>query len=75
MPTTNPRINVVCEKMLHDAIVEIAERDGLSLSAVVHQLLLESLELREDRTLAKIADERALSFDRSKALTADETFD
>jgi len=36
MPSTNPRIDVVCEK-----------------------LLLESLELREDIALAKIADERA----------------
>jgi hypothetical protein len=75
MPSTNPRINVVCEKPLYAAIAEIAARDGASLSSVVHDLLLESLELREDIALAKVADNRAAGFDRTAALTADEVFD
>ena len=75
MPSTNPRINVVCEKPLYAAIAEIAARDGASLSSVVHDLLLESLELREDIALSQVADKRAAVFDRSAALTADQVFD
>jgi len=75
MPSTNPRIDVVCEKPLYAAIAEIAAREGCSLSSVVRDLLLESLELREDIALAKIADERAAEFDRTAALTADKAFE
>ena len=74
MPTTNPRINVLCEKPLYGAIAEIAARDGASLSSVAHDLLLESLELREDIALAAVADKRAAGFDRSAALTSDQVF-
>jgi len=75
MPTTNPRINVVCEKYLYGAIAEIANRNGASLSSVAHDLLLESLELREDIALAAVADKRVTSFDRAAALTSDQVFD
>ena len=74
MPSTNLRINVVCEKSLYGAIAEIALRDGASLSSVAHDLLLESLELREDIALAKVADKRAARFDLAVALTADKIF-
>lgn len=74
MPSINPRINVVCEKDLYAAIAEIATRDGASLSSTAHDLLLESLELREDIALAKIADARADRFNRAIALTADQVF-
>ena len=33
MPSANPRINVVCEKTLHAAIAEIAER-GWSFTVI-----------------------------------------
>jgi hypothetical protein len=75
MPSTNPRINVVCEKPLYAAIAEIATRDGASLSSVAHDLLLESLELREDIALAQVADKRAAVFDHADALTVDQVFD
>ncbi len=74
MPSANPRINVVCEKPLYGAIAEIAARDGASLSSVAHDLLLESLELREDIALAKVADKRAVGFDRTTSLTAEQVF-
>ena len=74
MPSKNRRINVVCEKPLYSAIVEIAARDGASLSSVVHDLLLESLELREDIALSQVAEKRTAGFDRSAALAADEVF-
>ena len=75
MPSTKSRINVVYEKPLYAAIAEIATRDGASLSSVAHDLLLESLELREDIALTKIADKRAAGFDRAAALTDDQVFD
>lgn len=75
MPSTNPRINVVCEKPLYGAIAEIAARDGVSLSSVAHDLLLESLELREDIALALVADKRAAGFNHADALTADQVYD
>ena len=70
MPATNPRINVVCENTLYGAIAEIAARDGVSLSSVAHDLLLESLELREDIALSQVADKRAAGFDRAAALSS-----
>lgn len=74
MPTTNPRINIVCERNLYAAIAEIATHDGASLSSIAHDLLLESLELREDIALAKVADARAEVFNRAAALTTDQVF-
>jgi hypothetical protein len=41
---------------------------------VAHDLLLESLELREDIALAQVADKRAAGFDRAAALTSDQVF-
>ena len=40
-------------------ISNMAKAEGTSLSAVAHDLIKEALELREDRALADIADERA----------------
>ena len=74
MPSTKPIISIVCDKALHAAIAEIAERDGGSLPSVAHKLLLESLELREDAVLSKVADRRSKSFDRTTAITADQVF-
>lgn len=74
MPTPNPRIHIVCEKDLYATIAKLAAQDGASLSSVAHDLLLESLELREDIALTKVADARAANFDRNKALAADQVF-
>jgi len=74
MPTSNPRINVVCEQHLYYEISLIAKSEGASLSSVANDLIREALELREDRALASIADERAKSFSRDTALTFDQVF-
>jgi len=74
MPSTNPRINVVCDKELYAAVAKLAAQRGASLSSVAHDLLRESLELREDVALAAVADARAASFDRTRALSADQVF-
>jgi hypothetical protein len=74
MPSIKPRISIVCDKALYAAIAEIAEREGGSLQSVVHELLLESLELREDAALSTVADQRSKSFDLTTAFTADQAF-
>ena len=74
MPTNNPRIHIVCEEPLYHEISNMAKAEGTSLSAVAHDLIKEALELREDRALAEIADERAGTFRRETALTLEQVF-
>lgn len=74
MPTSNPRINIVCEEHLYYEISSIAKAEKTSLSAVALKLIREALELREDRALGIIADKRAKAFDRSSALKFEQVF-
>ncbi|TAN45347.1 MAG: antitoxin, RHH family protein [Nitrospirae bacterium] len=69
MPTKNPRVNIAMEKPLYVTIQGISKRDGVSMSMVVRDLIKESLELREDVSLAGFAEEREKTFTRSKALS------
>ena len=48
MPTKNPRINVVLERPLYNNVERLAERDGISLSLKVRDLVKEALEIEED---------------------------
>lgn len=74
MPAKNPRINIVCEPPLYYEISQLAEAEGTSLSATAHDLIREALELREDRALSALADQRAATFDRKNALSIDQVF-
>ena len=47
MPTKCPRINVVLEKPLYQTIERLANRDGISLSLKVRDLVREALEIEE----------------------------
>ncbi len=69
MPAKNPRINVVLEKPLFEAIVRLAKSEGISLSLKVRDLVKEAIELYEDQYLSQVAEERLKTFKRSKALT------
>jgi len=69
MPTKNPRVNVVLEEPLYEGLRRWAERDKVSLSLKVRDLVKEALESQEDRALAIFAAEREKSFDSKKALT------
>lgn len=68
MPTKNPRINVVLEKPLYRSVEQLAERDGLSLSLKVRDLIKEALEIEEDIALGTFADNRAKTFRKSSTL-------
>jgi hypothetical protein len=72
MPAKNPRINVVLEKPLYEAIKKIAKKEGISISLKARDLLREALEIHEDMILGEIASEREKTFRREKALTHEE---
>jgi len=69
MPTENPRVNIVVEPPLYGLMHDLAQAEGLSLSALARDLIREALELREDVSLATLAEERDCSFDRKKSLS------
>ncbi len=71
MPAKNPRVNVVLERPLYDALGRLARREGASLSTKARDLLREALDTHEDLVLAEIAVERERTLDRTKALTHD----
>ncbi len=73
MTTKHPRINLVIEKPLYRVIESLANKNNLSLSSQVRELILEAIETYEDICLAKLADERTKTFSRRKALSH-ETF-
>jgi len=74
MPAKNPRINVVLDQSLYQNIQFLAEKDGVSLSTKVRDLVREALELQEDLYLAALAEGREKTFDRSSALTHEEVW-
>ena len=74
MPTTKPRINVILEEPLYEMVEKLAERDGMSLSMIVRDLVKEALEIREDIALTSFAEEREKTFRKSKSLKHDEVW-
>jgi metal-responsive CopG/Arc/MetJ family transcriptional regulator len=68
MPAKNPRINVVVEKSLYQTIESLAQRDGVSLSLKVRDLVKEALEIEEDIALSTFAEKREQTFTKPRAL-------
>ena len=75
MPAKNPRVNIVVEQPIYGVMQDLAEHQGISLSALAKVLITEALELREDAGLARFAEGREKTFDRKKALTHQEVWD
>jgi hypothetical protein len=61
MATTKPRVNVVLDRASYAEIEALAERHGCSLSEQVRSMVLNMLELLEDRGLASAATSRRKS--------------
>ncbi len=74
MPTKNPRINVVLEMPLYESVQHLAEKEGVSLSLKVRDLIREALELEEDAALAAFAEKREKTFRMAKTLTHGEVW-
>jgi len=68
MPARNPRVNVVLERPLHEAVSRLARRDGISVSSKVRDLVREALEAEEYAALVVLAERRDQTFDRKTAL-------
>lgn len=74
VPAKNPRVNLVLERPLYDALGRLARREGASLSSKARDLLRDALETYEDLALGRIAEERERTLDRSAGLTHDEVW-
>ena len=74
MPAKNPRINVVLDPPLYKNVQFLAEKDGVSLSTKVRDLLKDAIEIQEDIFLAGIAEERERTLDVNAILTHEETW-
>lgn len=69
MATKMPRLNVVLEPPMYFAIVDMAKREGVSLSLKARDLIKEALELCEDSFWVKEAKKRDRTFSRKRALS------
>ena len=74
MPAKNPRINVVLDPPLYKNVQFLAEKDGVSLSTKVRDLLKDAMEIQEDIYLADVAEQRERTLDISDTLTHEETW-
>ena len=69
MPARNPRVNVVLEKPLYEAVDRLAKEEGVSLSTAVRDLVKDAIEIREDVDLVRFAETRERTLRRSRALS------
>ncbi|MGB5619866.1 MAG: antitoxin, RHH family protein [Desulfobacterales bacterium] len=74
MPSKNPRINVVLDPPLFKNVQFLAEKDGVSLSTKVRDLLKDAMEIQEDIYLANIAERRENTLDVNEILTHEDTW-
>ena len=74
MPAQNPRINVVLNDVLYQDVQLLAEKDNVSLSAKVRDLIKEAMEIQEDTALSGFAEKREQSWNDSKALNHDDVW-
>ena len=69
MPKSNRRIAVMLEPPLFAVVRKLAKLEGVSLSAKARDLIRNALVEYEDVEFVRLAEERAKSFNRRKALT------
>ncbi len=69
MATKNPRLNVVLEPKVYEAVQRLAKRDGVSLSLKARDLIKEALEYCEDAYWTEIATKREATFKKNSAVS------
>ena len=67
-------LTAVVEKPLYRRLKESAQREGISMSTRVRDLLIQALEWEEDRFWVREADRRMKTFDRRKALSHEQVW-
>ena len=75
MPTKLPRVNVVLEPKVYQAVVRLSKKEGLSLSLIARDLIREALAIYEDAYWAKEAEGRELSLLHKKPVSHKEVWD
>ena len=75
MPSQNPRINVVLDNSLYRNVQILAEKDKVSLSTKVRDLLKEALEIQEDIALSAFAEKREKSWNDTDTLSHNDAWD
>jgi len=74
MPTKNPRINIVLEKPLYNAIKKIAKKEGISISLKARDFIREALETHEDMVLNEIAGKREKTLSKKRAFSHEDVW-
>ncbi|MEE9569863.1 MAG: toxin-antitoxin system, antitoxin component [Candidatus Binatia bacterium] len=74
MPTKDPRVNVVLEKTLYNRVRRLAEKEEVSLSLKIRDLVRQALETEEDSALAEFAEGREKTITRSRGVTHRKTW-
>lgn len=69
------RAQILLEPEQHEALVEIARREGRSLSDVVRQMLREQLEEHNKLILQRAANELLADYQQDSELTAFSSLD
>ena len=75
MPSHNPRINVVLDTTLYKNVQILAEKDKVSLSTKVRDLLKEALEIQEDIALSAFAEKREESWNDRDEISHNDVWD
>ena len=75
MPAKNPRLNVVLDREIFEALDEISRKKGISRSLLARDLIKEALEIYEDIYWDKAAGKRDESFSLGSSLSHDEVWD
>ena len=58
MTTKNPRINVMLEEPVYDTVRRLAEKENISVSLLIRDMVKEEIERYEDIYLSNLARER-----------------
>ncbi len=72
MATKLPRLNVVLEPQVYQAIQKLSKKEQLSMSLVARDLLREALLIYEDAYWAEEAKNREATFLRKKTISHEE---
>jgi hypothetical protein len=59
MATKNPRLQILLEKPLYDAVASLAGEEGVSMSTKARDLIREALEHLEDVALSGVVEIRS----------------
>lgn len=74
MPAKNPRINVVFEPVLYNAVRTFAIRDGMSLSLKVRDMVREAVEIMEDEFWDAAAEKNYKKYLKTKKAVSHNNF-